>query len=133
MLAISKNMSDLEELMSKIDQFATDRDWTQFHSPKNLAASISIEAEEIPEDVSEAKPTGPSGHHEGLHPSRRLRPPMRKVSSVMTDTSGLYFQKIQASTSTEHRVRHLGKRGTTSRVCPDDMVSTYILTQFSSD
>ena len=40
-------MSDLEELMSKIDQFATDRDWTQFHSPKNLAASISIEAGEL--------------------------------------------------------------------------------------
>lgn len=40
-------MSDLEELMSKIDQFATGRDWTQFHSPKNLTASISIEASEL--------------------------------------------------------------------------------------
>ena len=43
----AKNMSDLEELMSKIDQFVTDRDWTQFHSPKNLAASMSIEASEL--------------------------------------------------------------------------------------
>lgn len=44
---LANYMSDLEELMSKIDQFATDRDWTQFHSPKNLAASISIEAGEL--------------------------------------------------------------------------------------
>jgi len=44
---LAKNMSDLEELMSKIDQFATGRDWTQFHSPKNLTASISIEASEL--------------------------------------------------------------------------------------
>ena len=33
--------------MAKIDDFANERDWTQFHSPKNLAASMSIEASEL--------------------------------------------------------------------------------------
>ena len=37
----------LQDAMRRIDQFAHDRDWDQFHSPKNLAASIAIEASEL--------------------------------------------------------------------------------------
>ena len=37
----------MEELLSKIDKFNKDRDWDQFHSPSNLAKSISIEAGEL--------------------------------------------------------------------------------------
>lgn len=40
-------MDDLLELTVKIDQFSTDRDWDQFHTPANLAKSISIEANEL--------------------------------------------------------------------------------------
>lgn len=50
-------MSDLEELTATINQFAIDRDWTQFHSPKNLAASISIEASELMECFQWDDPT----------------------------------------------------------------------------
>jgi NTP pyrophosphatase (non-canonical NTP hydrolase) len=34
-------------LQKKIVEFRDERDWRQFHSPKNLAASISIEAAEL--------------------------------------------------------------------------------------
>ena len=40
-------MSNLEELMKRIDKFNKDRDWDQFHTPVNLAKSISIEANEL--------------------------------------------------------------------------------------
>ncbi len=40
-------MERLEELLKKIDKFNKDRDWDQFHSPVNLAKSISIEANEL--------------------------------------------------------------------------------------
>jgi NTP pyrophosphatase (non-canonical NTP hydrolase) len=40
-------MSDLEEIRAAIRKFRDDRDWMQFHSPKNLAASIVIEAAEL--------------------------------------------------------------------------------------
>lgn len=40
-------MERLEELMQRIDKFNKDRDWDQFHSPANLAKSISIEANEL--------------------------------------------------------------------------------------
>lgn len=43
--------------MAKIDDFANERDWTQFHSPKNLAASISIEASELMECFQWDDPT----------------------------------------------------------------------------
>ncbi len=37
----------LDELAKKIVEFRDDRDWKQFHSPKNLATSISIQAAEL--------------------------------------------------------------------------------------
>lgn len=40
-------MNKLEQLKQKIKQFHLDRDWNQFHSPENLAKSISIEAGEL--------------------------------------------------------------------------------------
>ena len=37
----------MQELTKKIKQFNEERDWDQFHSPENLAKSISIEAGEL--------------------------------------------------------------------------------------
>ena len=37
----------MEELRSEIIKFQKERDWKQFHTPENLAKSISIEANEI--------------------------------------------------------------------------------------
>ena len=40
-------MDRLEELKEAIDRFNKERDWDQFHTPENLAKSISIEAGEL--------------------------------------------------------------------------------------
>ena len=40
-------MEKIELLMKRIDKFNKDRDWDQFHTPSNLAKSISIEANEL--------------------------------------------------------------------------------------
>ena len=40
-------MSDLSELSDKLNQFAIDRDWNQFHTPKNLAMALSAETGEL--------------------------------------------------------------------------------------
>lgn len=43
-------MSDtLEELRERLAQFASDRDWDQFHSPKNLSMALIAEAAELVE------------------------------------------------------------------------------------
>ena len=44
---MNENKDKLDLLMKRIDKFNKDRDWDQFHSPVNLAKSISIEANEL--------------------------------------------------------------------------------------
>nr|WP_225590996.1 nucleotide pyrophosphohydrolase [Pseudoxanthomonas sp. PXM03] len=39
--------NDVQELQTALRRFAEERDWGQFHTPKNLAASLSIEAAEV--------------------------------------------------------------------------------------
>ena len=39
----------LAELRQKIDNFVNERDWAQFHSPKNLAMAMIVEAAELVE------------------------------------------------------------------------------------
>ncbi|MCO5118236.1 MAG: nucleotide pyrophosphohydrolase [Burkholderiaceae bacterium] len=37
----------LHELAEQLDRFASERDWQQFHSPKNLASALIVEAGEL--------------------------------------------------------------------------------------
>jgi NTP pyrophosphatase (non-canonical NTP hydrolase) len=57
---ISDSTTSLAELKELVLQFRDERDWKQFHDPKNLAEAVSIEAAELlelflwkkPEDVA---------------------------------------------------------------------------------
>jgi NTP pyrophosphatase (non-canonical NTP hydrolase) len=40
---------DISELASKLRKFAQERDWEQFHSPKNLSMALSVEVSELVE------------------------------------------------------------------------------------
>jgi NTP pyrophosphatase (non-canonical NTP hydrolase) len=40
-------MTDLDLLRDQLRAFAAARDWDQFHSPKNLAMALSVEAAEL--------------------------------------------------------------------------------------
>ncbi|MFH1857082.1 MAG: nucleotide pyrophosphohydrolase [Candidatus Omnitrophota bacterium] len=40
-------MSEINEITKKIIQFRDERDWKQFHDPKNMAVSIILEASEL--------------------------------------------------------------------------------------
>ena len=39
----------LEDLSTRLREFAAARDWEKFHSPKNLAMAVSVEAAELME------------------------------------------------------------------------------------
>ncbi|HLF23268.1 MAG TPA: nucleotide pyrophosphohydrolase, partial [Burkholderiales bacterium] len=41
---------DLEALRSAIRAFVDEREWAQFHSPKDLAVGLSVEAGELLEN-----------------------------------------------------------------------------------
>lgn len=38
---------DVDQIKQRLREFAEARDWDQFHSPKNLASAISVEAAEL--------------------------------------------------------------------------------------
>ena len=64
------------ELRDKLREFAAQRDWDQFHTPKNLATALSVEAAELLE------------HFQWLTPeqSTRLAPDQKeKVRDEMAD------------------------------------------------
>ena len=42
-------MTELDKLRDRLRDFAAERDWDQFHSPKNLAMALSAEAGELVE------------------------------------------------------------------------------------
>jgi NTP pyrophosphatase (non-canonical NTP hydrolase) len=57
---MADSTTTLKELKAKMAAFVKERDWEQFHSPKNLSMSISIEAAELMEkfqwcDIEDAK------------------------------------------------------------------------------
>jgi NTP pyrophosphatase (non-canonical NTP hydrolase) len=42
-----KSMTDIQEITEKLLHFRNERDWEQFHNPKDLALAISIESAEL--------------------------------------------------------------------------------------
>lgn len=40
-------MDDLDTLREAVRRFAAERDWDRFHSPKNLASALAVEAAEL--------------------------------------------------------------------------------------
>ncbi|OAM53392.1 nucleotide pyrophosphohydrolase [Methylovorus sp. MM2] len=71
-------MSDsLAELRAKINAFVHERDWEQFHSPKNLAMAMIVEAAELVEHFQ----------WDTLEDSYQLTPEKREqVSHELADT-----------------------------------------------
>ena len=40
---------DIKQIQIQLSKFANERDWDQFHNPKNLAMALSVEASELVE------------------------------------------------------------------------------------
>jgi NTP pyrophosphatase (non-canonical NTP hydrolase) len=60
---MSDSSTTLAELREFVRQFVDERDWRQFHSPKNLSMSLAIEAAELMEhfqwiDLAESRRVG---------------------------------------------------------------------------
>jgi dCTP diphosphatase len=64
-MSTRQDTADLTALRDLIRQFVDERDWAQFHTPKNLAMAMSIEAAEVME------------HFQWLPTGRELTPEKR--------------------------------------------------------
>lgn len=77
----------LDDLARQLQDFARARDWGQFHSPKNLAAALSVEAAELLEHFTWLT----EDQSRALAPARR-----EAVASEMADVL-LYLVQLQSS------------------------------------
>jgi NTP pyrophosphatase (non-canonical NTP hydrolase) len=62
-------LASLDTLKGALRQFAFERDWDQFHSPKNLAIALSVEASELLEHFQWT----PDAESSSLAPEQRAR------------------------------------------------------------
>ena len=84
----NRAMTDsLDQLRADLASFAADRDWGQFHSPKNLASALIVEAAELLE------------HFQWLtqEDSRRLSEPKREAVSQEIGDVLLYVIQLSAA------------------------------------
>lgn len=70
--------SSLDELAALIRAFAEERDWDQFHTPKNLAMGVAIEAAELMEEFHWLTP-----EQSGRLPPEKLEPVRHEMADVL--------------------------------------------------
>ncbi len=73
-----KYIMPVNELLDKLREFARERDWDQFHTPKNLAMALSVEVSEIVELFQWLE----SGHGDEL-PPQKLQALREEIGDVL--------------------------------------------------
>ena len=73
----------LADLSLQLQKFANDREWQQFHSPKNLASALIVEAGELLE------------HFQWMTEEQSRRLPPEKLEAVAAEVSDVLLYLIQ--------------------------------------
>ena len=77
----------LTTLTAQLERFASDRDWQQFHSPKNLASALIVEAGELLE------------HFQWLTEDQSRQLPQDKRDAIGAEIADVLLYLIQLSTA----------------------------------
>ena len=77
----------LRELAQQLEAFAEDRDWQQFHSPKNLASALIVEAGELLE------------HFQWMTEDQSRALPADKREAVAAEIADVLLYLVQISTA----------------------------------
>lgn len=78
-------MTELEQLRDQLRAFAAERDWDQFHSPKNLAMAMSVEVAELLE------------HFQWLTEEQSRRLPPDALAAVNEEAADILLYLIRIS------------------------------------
>jgi NTP pyrophosphatase (non-canonical NTP hydrolase) len=76
-------MSELDDIRQRLAQFAAERDWEQFHTPKNLAMALIAEAAELVE------------HFQWLTPEQSQRLSAEKQNAVALELADIFIYLIR--------------------------------------
>lgn len=82
-----KMADPLRELALQLEQFAKEREWQQFHSPKNLASALVVEAGELLE------------HFQWLTEQQSRELPREKLDAVAGELADVLLYLVQLSTA----------------------------------
>lgn len=77
--------TELNALILSLRQFAQERDWAQFHSPKNLASALAVEAGELLE------------HFQWQTEAHSRAMPPDKVEAVSREMADVFLYLLQLS------------------------------------
>ena len=80
-----KHPTSLEALRDALRQFAAERDWDQFHTPKNLATALSVEAAELLE------------HFQWLTPEQSQRMTPAQLAAIRLELADVLLYLIRLS------------------------------------
>ena len=78
-------MNEIERLQQRLLQFARDRDWEQFHAPKNLAMALIVEAAELVE------------HFQWLNEAQSESLPEDKLQEVALELADIFIYSLRLS------------------------------------
>src|SRR2546428_14153299 len=78
-----RNEMTLERLRDRLRTFAAARDWNQFHSPKNLAIALSVEAGELLE------------HFQWISDRASLALPPNKLGEIKAEMADVFLNLIR--------------------------------------
>lgn len=78
-----KEIADLVSLRDALRDFAAARDWRQYHTPKNLAMAMIVEAAELVE------------HFQWSTPEESLRPPPDKLAEIRDEVADTLIYLVE--------------------------------------
>ena len=97
----------LRDLARQLDQFARERDWQQFHSPKNLASALAVEAGELLE------------HFQWLTEAQSRALAVEQRDAVGAEMADVLLYLIQLGSALDRVLQrvdpHLGLRGSSKK------------------
>lgn len=77
----------LKTIAADLDQFAKDREWQQFHAPKNLACALAVEASELLE------------HFQWMPEADSRQISAEKLAAVTDEVADVLLYLVQFSTA----------------------------------
>lgn len=76
-------MDSIDQLQQRLKQFAVERDWEQFHAPKNLAMALIVEAAELVE------------HFQWLTEQQSRQLPPDKLQEVAFELADIFIYSLR--------------------------------------
>ena len=76
---MSDTTTTVAELQQLVDRFVSERDWSQFHTPKNLSMALAIEAGELMEHFQWITPEASRAL---AHQPEKLQPVAEELADV---------------------------------------------------